>query len=455
MSMTNKFVVALALLSVSAIGDPVKIMPVGDSITRGGAAGPWGDGYGDAGWRYYIENLLTAGEVNYDMVGDLGTDGDGAGNGGAIAGNWSGAKVTRPLRHRRHSGHTGWSVGSIRDNISAWLTSYDPAILLLMIGTNDIGTTNTPPAIAAWSSAYNQLLANVVATKPACRVVMAAIPPRATSSSSNFGAYDANVRAFNAQVVYALYTNYVARGYDFRFADNYACITTNTDFPGHANASDYVHPNGYAHQKFALNYFHALSSLLTNNIAALNAEAEAFVRGGASASQNFGTTAGSATPAWRNSILRAKADATAANRTKSYLRFNVGTQTNPCADARLSVVFHGSSPWGDTNFVTSQAFNLYGVLDGQDAWLQTNITWNNAPGNDTAGNGVCPRPRHCRQRRIVQPDRLPRQRHRHARHTNRRSAHVAQHRPARFHQYQSRRRQPDHAGHHGHGQLQH
>ena len=114
--------IALAfVVAARAIGDaapiepgkPVKIMPLGDSITFG-APDP---GYG--GYRRLLATLLVADGYVFDFVGSRRS-----------------GYVARP----NNEGHVGWTISRLKSGIDAnrWLETYRPDLILLHIGTNDI-----------------------------------------------------------------------------------------------------------------------------------------------------------------------------------------------------------------------------------------------------------------------------------------------------------------------------
>jgi len=104
----------------------IKIMPLGDSITHG-------DGSTDlSGYRKELYDLLMGDGYAVDFVGSLA-------NGPATFDN-------------QHEGHGGWHADgepsrSIRPAVNAFLTNNPADIVLLHIGTNDIGSGQDPAAI--------------------------------------------------------------------------------------------------------------------------------------------------------------------------------------------------------------------------------------------------------------------------------------------------------------------
>ena len=111
---------------------PIKIMPVGDSCTAG-----MGDpSYG--GYRTDLYQHYTNAGLNIQFVGSQ--------TGGPSS-----------LPQRNHEGHSGWTIPQISSNIDRWLSTYNPDVVLLWIGGNDIffgGGINT----SGLSSLIDQIL---------------------------------------------------------------------------------------------------------------------------------------------------------------------------------------------------------------------------------------------------------------------------------------------------------
>ena len=102
------------LIFVSSVSgsDPVLIMPLGDSITRGEDL---------VGYRRELYVDLKSAGFNIDFVGSLQ---DGSSTGYTF--------------DYDHEGHGGWSDGQIASNVFVFLTNNPADIVLLHIGTNGI-----------------------------------------------------------------------------------------------------------------------------------------------------------------------------------------------------------------------------------------------------------------------------------------------------------------------------
>ena len=105
--------------SAQAAG-PVRIMPLGDSITYGGCSSDL------SGYRR--ELCLSLAGYAVDFVGSLQTGPSDFDN--------------------DHEGHPSWHADEIRDNVYNWLVDNPADIVLLHIGTNDISTWQNASQIA-------------------------------------------------------------------------------------------------------------------------------------------------------------------------------------------------------------------------------------------------------------------------------------------------------------------
>ncbi|MDR1279363.1 MAG: DNRLRE domain-containing protein [Opitutaceae bacterium] len=115
----------------------------------------------------------------------------------------------------------------------------------------------------------------------------------------------------------------------------------------------------------------------TAQAATLVANQDAHVQGGSSADSNFN-------PATNN--LQVGARGIDYNR-KAWLGFNLSgliPAGQKIDAATLRLTFATFAPNTSTESVT---LNVYGIIDTNDTWDQTTLTWNNAPKNDTTSAG--------------------------------------------------------------------
>ncbi len=115
----------------AAAGEPVRIMAVGDSITHGYINA-------DNGYRKYFCHHLQQNGIDFDMVGPNNNWTNEASY------NWNGTNITYDPAH---AGYSGYSIMQYNGRSGIYETlfgngnmmeTYDPDIVLLQIGTNDL-----------------------------------------------------------------------------------------------------------------------------------------------------------------------------------------------------------------------------------------------------------------------------------------------------------------------------
>ena len=145
-------VVAAFITSHAFAQTPVRIMPLGDSITSSPGC-----------WRGYLWNRLqTAGFTNIDFVGGV-NNGDGCNPG-----------FTYDFDHE---GHSGFSITGIADQnqLPAWLTAARPDVVVVHLGTNDMWGGFIP--LQNKITALTKLIGQMRANNPNMKIVVAKIIP--------------------------------------------------------------------------------------------------------------------------------------------------------------------------------------------------------------------------------------------------------------------------------------
>ncbi|PZG03041.1 cellulose-binding protein, partial [Micromonospora craterilacus] len=208
----------------AALAAPVRVMPLGDSIT--GSPGCW---------RALLWNRLqSAGYTNIDFVGTLGPqgcgqpyDGDNEGHGGALVTNVAN-----------------------QNQLPGWLSATRPDVVLMHFGTNDVWSNIAPATILA---AYGRLVDQMRASNPAMRVLVAKIIPMAPSSCPDCG-----------QRVVAL--NSAIDGWAAGKTTAQSPIVVVDQWTGFSTAADTydgVHPNAAGDRKISDRWYPALTAALT------------------------------------------------------------------------------------------------------------------------------------------------------------------------------------------------
>ena len=163
--MKAKFLIAttiyLLFLTLSvALADPIRIMPLGDSITDGDGSTSIYDVRYIVGYRQKLYlDLLNSGYRNVYFVGSL-----------------SSGFLQPPAFDADHEGHGGWCAegcpayrGDIVDNVYEFLVNNTADVVLLHIGTNDIARNIQNPM------AVMRILDEIYRFNPAIRALLARI----------------------------------------------------------------------------------------------------------------------------------------------------------------------------------------------------------------------------------------------------------------------------------------
>jgi lysophospholipase L1-like esterase len=213
----------IVIVSFSAgvfAADAVKIMPLGDSITRGwyGSAYRWG-------YRRPLYVNLTNGGYNFDFVGGQ-TDGN--------------------FPDPQHEGHDGWKADGVLYGLQSWLNAHQPDVVLLHIGTNDITWEDES------ANEVNDILGVIedyeVANNKDVTVILALIINRKIGSTKRLQTTQFNRDVNNMAL------NRIANGDDIIIVDMESAL----DYNNGADMADETHPNDNGYGKMATVWYNAL-----------------------------------------------------------------------------------------------------------------------------------------------------------------------------------------------------
>ncbi|MFJ4720004.1 MULTISPECIES: ricin-type beta-trefoil lectin domain protein [Streptomyces] len=198
---------AAGVTPASAASDtPLRVMPLGDSIT-------WGVGSSTGnGYRGPLGNRLATDGHPLDFVGTV-----------------RNGSMSDP----DNEGHSGYRINQIAALADASLTRYRPNVVTLHIGTNDlVGASGADAAITALRSLVNQITADV----PDATVLVASLVVSTNSSEEQWrGTYN--------QAVRRIVSDAQAAGKHVAFVDMSGLTA--------ADLADPLHPNDAGYQKMA------------------------------------------------------------------------------------------------------------------------------------------------------------------------------------------------------------
>jgi lysophospholipase L1-like esterase len=209
----------------AAAATPIKIMPLGASIT-------WGTNSTDGnGYREELRKLLTTNAgLSVDYVG---------------------SQKSGTATDNDNEGHPGYRIDQVAAGADGWLATYQPDVVLLNVGTNDtIQNYDLPNAPARLRALIDQILVD----RPTATVVFSTLVPSGDATNN------ARVQAFNAQLP-AIAQAEQSAGQKVRLVDLNSTLTT-ADI-----GSDGVHPTDAGYVKVADLWYSGLQPVLGAGIA--------------------------------------------------------------------------------------------------------------------------------------------------------------------------------------------
>ncbi len=205
---------------------PVRILPLGDSLTYGETLTSTQGGY-----RNRLHTLRTSTGYNVDFVGTF-------------------SDTANPsLPDVNHQGWPGARTDQIHGAIAGWLDAIaDPDIILLLIGTNDVWQNRPLNQI---EDNLNDLIADIVTRRPFARIILSTLPERIDNAG-----WEADQVAFNA-ILPGLVSDHVALGRQITLVDMHPVLTP-FDY-----SSDGVHPSTSGYEKMADTWLPAITAAIS------------------------------------------------------------------------------------------------------------------------------------------------------------------------------------------------
>ena len=210
---------AMFPMDLPASPPPIRILPLGDSITEGWPV--------RGGYRTPLYRLLTNAGYNVDFVGTLTNNG------------------SSDLPDLDHEGHYGWRIDHIDGIIDAALDEVaDPDIILLLLGTNDYSQNSQ---LATAVQRLENLVVKIATNRPYAKIIVANLlvrgEPYNSKIQTNFNSYLPGM----AHREHAL-------GREVYFDDIRSAVPLE-DLP------DQLHPDATGYAKMATNWFSVITNL--------------------------------------------------------------------------------------------------------------------------------------------------------------------------------------------------
>jgi len=214
-----------ALFPLSAIAQQIRVMPLGNSITHGKhGSDPTG------GFRDDLADLLLDEGINFDLVGTL-HDGT----------NY----------YPYHEGHPGKTAEYLANNITNWLSTTNPDIVLLHIGTNDINSYFSNTDIR---NDIEKILENIWSYNSNIPILLCSLIPRNDSLNST--------NTDLCRLVHQLAVEKLAAGKPIRYVGQNEVWVTNPNWR-FDDLYDAFHPNNNGYHVMAETYFNVVVNQIT------------------------------------------------------------------------------------------------------------------------------------------------------------------------------------------------
>jgi lysophospholipase L1-like esterase len=266
-------VVGLMAGHVSA--EPLKIMPLGDSITSGYTGSSWsGTNKFTFGYRGPLYTKLTDAGYDFQFVGAstepwttpriYQDEAWHTGPSAPSAANISGPDLrnVNGVNQDGHRGYWGQRTDWITSNIVSWLNTDNPDIVLLMLGTNDPvlapGADSAEPVDA--ETQLNSLVQTIVDTKPLAKVIVAQLAPN-TKARYVVPITDSSFVKYNNYIKNTLVPYFQGQGNLVTTVDVFSKFAPGgvVDLTLYA---DSVHPNMSGYEKIAQTWFDGIQAVV-------------------------------------------------------------------------------------------------------------------------------------------------------------------------------------------------
>jgi lysophospholipase L1-like esterase len=213
---------------------PVKIMPLGNSITQGDWVG---------GYRRLLKNTLNAAGYETDFVGSQVTNAS------------QDLGLFTDIQHEGYNSAT-ISINSVHTHqnfIRSTITTYTPDIVLVELGTNDLSNGTQTPAMVRTS--MSKFLDTIWAIQPSTKIAVSLVTP--VNHAIVTAAWGDSIVPLNVCYT-SLVAEKLALGRNIVLVDNYSAITD----PANDLQSDGIHPLQPGYAKMAAAWYLKVKELI-------------------------------------------------------------------------------------------------------------------------------------------------------------------------------------------------
>lgn len=227
---------------------PLRIMPLGDSITAGYTDNPKWQHPFEFGYRSGLYKLLKNAGYKFEFVGESPEPWDGKWR---VPANEPSTDL-RQLKMDKHHGYGGWSIERIQKNVAEWIKKDRPDIILLLIGINGVNAHSPQQLDSLVKTIYN--------ADKGVKLIVAQITP--------LSRFNQNIFDYNTYIRQTLVPTYAGKGYTISTVDLYRLFLADVNDPKSIDATRLSnginHPTNSLYDKMAESWFQGIELLLTD-----------------------------------------------------------------------------------------------------------------------------------------------------------------------------------------------
>jgi lysophospholipase L1-like esterase len=231
---------------------PLRIMPLGDSITAGYTDNSKWDHPFEFGYRSGLYQRMKKAGHRSVLVGEskepLNKKYGDPTHGGSVTPKFD----LRNVKQDGHRGYGGWGITRIQKNVAKWIKQDHPDVILLLIGINGINANS--------SKQLDSLVKTIYATDKDVKLIVAQITP--------LSKFNQNLFDYNTYIRETLVPTYAGKGCTITTVDLYKLFLSDADDPKSIDAARLSnrinHPTNKLYDKMAESWFQGIKTLLTN-----------------------------------------------------------------------------------------------------------------------------------------------------------------------------------------------
>ena len=246
----RKLILLLLALVTQLSAAPVKIMPMGDSITAGYTDNPEWKVPFEYGYRSRLYTLLTKAGYDFQFVGGSSEPFNNVFGDPTHDGRVAPELDLRPLMQNGHRGYAGKDIGFFNSNAASFIGADQPDVILLMIGLNGISASS--PA------QLDSLVDTIFTAKPDVKLIVAQITPLINFNPDIFN--------YNAYIRDTLVPKYSGLGRSISTVDQYKHFLTKpwdaTSIDPSHFSNGINHPDHATYDLMAATWFAGLQAIL-------------------------------------------------------------------------------------------------------------------------------------------------------------------------------------------------